>query len=676
MIAMWMLYSVAVALLVGCAAWLLERALIMRRVATRAIWLTSLAGSLLLVVAVYVRPQPRIENGAATFVGAPVTGESAPPVIETGFLDQLRSAAYSADRPLAALWLISILGILGYICVSQMTLARRRKQWRTASVDGVTLYVSPDVGPALVGLRVPTIVVPEWLLACEATQQRLVVAHEQAHARARDPLLLACGLVLALLMPWNLAIWWQLRRLRFAIEVDCDARVMKRYHDVRGYGDLLLTVAARVAHIDAVLMPATFSEPRSLLERRIQILAMKLPRFARTRAAVLSALALALIIAACFSPSPDKPSPTAPAAEVATAHSGTGPEFTPYTEPPRLLNFVEIGKVLESEYPPLLRNAGVEGSAKVWVHVDAAGDVTDARIRESSGHVPLDSAALRTARRMKFSGAKNRDEPAAVWVVLPIVFKVHPSAEAVEPRSDPRNTDASSKGPEFTPYTVAPELLNRAAVMKALEEFYPPLLRNAGIEGKTLVWLHLNSDGTVTDTRVMKSSGQMALDEAALRTARRMKFSGARNGNQPAAVWIALPIVFRLHPPAGAQMGTPAPSALSERQQDESRAAAARSAAVARRIAVQLYPELASPTTSGRRVVFLVLNRGKVEKKAMMTQYNGPLNPTDALKFAFPEEFASRGIQSADAVVLWRSAEKGNELFIFCWDRSGSAPTK
>ena len=28
------------------------------------------------------------------------------------------------------------------------------------------------------------------------------------------------------LMPWNLPLWWQWRRLRFAIEVDCDARVL------------------------------------------------------------------------------------------------------------------------------------------------------------------------------------------------------------------------------------------------------------------------------------------------------------------------------------------------------------------------------------------------------------------------------------------------------------------
>jgi len=55
----------------------------------------------------------------------------------------------------------------------------------------------------------------------------MVIAHEQSHLAAHDPLLLIVALFLLVLMPWNLPLWWQLHRLRYAIEVDCDSRVLR-----------------------------------------------------------------------------------------------------------------------------------------------------------------------------------------------------------------------------------------------------------------------------------------------------------------------------------------------------------------------------------------------------------------------------------------------------------------
>jgi hypothetical protein len=38
---------------------------------------------------------------------------------------------------------------------------------------------------------------------------------------------LGVALLVAVLVPWNLPVWRQLRRLRLAMEVDCDARVLR-----------------------------------------------------------------------------------------------------------------------------------------------------------------------------------------------------------------------------------------------------------------------------------------------------------------------------------------------------------------------------------------------------------------------------------------------------------------
>jgi periplasmic protein TonB len=83
---------------------------------------------------------------------------------------------------------------------------------------------------------------------------------------------------------------------------------------------------------------------------------------------------------------------------------------------------------------------------------------------------------------------------------------------------------------EFTPMTVRPRLLNARDVARALERFYPALLRDAGIGGTVVVWFYIDTEGRVRATRINQSSGFEALDRAALQVADRMEFSPARIG--------------------------------------------------------------------------------------------------------------------------------------------------
>ena len=77
---------------------------------------------------------------------------------------------------------------------------------------------------------------------------------------------------------------------------------------------------------------------------------------------------------------------------------------------------------MEREYPPLLRDAGVEGSAMVWLYIDEAGVVQNAQIFTSSGREVLDEAALRVGCVMRFNPAMNGDQIVPVWVSIPITF--------------------------------------------------------------------------------------------------------------------------------------------------------------------------------------------------------------------------------------------------------------
>ncbi len=104
---------------------------------------------------------------------------------------------------------------------------------------------------------------------------------------------------------------------------------------------------------------------------------------------------------------------------------GVAPVFTPYTVKPGYTNAAEVQRALEREYPPLLRDAGIGGTVKVWLFIDEHGDVQNQVVNESSGHEALDAAALRVAPVFRFTPALNRDKAVPVWVSLPITFRAN-----------------------------------------------------------------------------------------------------------------------------------------------------------------------------------------------------------------------------------------------------------
>jgi len=126
--------------------------------------------------------------------------------------------------------------------------------------------------------------------------------------------------------------------------------------------------------------------------------------------------------------------------------------------------------------------------------------------------------------------------------IAPTTFEDNP-VEDLPPPPDAVEEDIGA-APTFTPYTVAPDLRNTSEVRRALEREYPPLLRDAGIGGTVNVWFFIDEGGSVLQTRVQKSSGHKALDDAALKVADIMEFSPALNRDKRVKVWVAFPITF------------------------------------------------------------------------------------------------------------------------------------
>src|SRR6266481_2072595 len=204
--------------------------------------------------------------------------------------------------------------MLAVLVASGAHLFWRKRRWSLGTVGGTSVYLASDVGPAVVGLIRPRIVVPAWLTQSSAREQAAVVAHEQSHLDAHDPALLTVALCLLVFMPWNLPLWWQLRRLRYAIEVDCDARVLRGGHDATQYGETLIAIGQRQsAFIGAV---AAMSESKSFLEERIRILVRKPGKGWRV-AAALGCLSLALVAVAAEVGPPNATTPSETSVSIA-----------------------------------------------------------------------------------------------------------------------------------------------------------------------------------------------------------------------------------------------------------------------------------------------------------------------------------------------------------------------
>lgn len=313
MSAQWMLYALVVGLAVTLAALAAEQGTRLARRAGRWTW----ALALVLTVAL-----PMLGPGLAR-APAQAAPDLAPTLVLSGFpatpalhLPALPARPVQADGAQVdtdrlAQWaclLSSALALAALACAS-LALRRRRRTWQPGIVAGTPVLVSLDAGPAVVGVVRPQIVVPAWLLAASPQCQALVLAHEQAHIAGGDQRLLATLAVLLVAMPWNLALWYQLHRLRLAIEVDCDARVLAQGYRLADYGAALIDAGRQAARGGmgrlALLTPAVTASA-GFLERRLRLMTRRPARWHRFLAPLLFLLAFDIgVVAARVTPPQD-----------------------------------------------------------------------------------------------------------------------------------------------------------------------------------------------------------------------------------------------------------------------------------------------------------------------------------------------------------------------------------
>ena len=159
-------------------------------------------------------------------------------------------------------------------------------------------------------------------------------------------------------------------------------------------------------------------------------------------------------------------------------------------------------------------------------------------------------AGLVTGSYIEFQVNQSDDVVAVIEAGAPeLPFEaVEPSPPVVEELIPPPAPEERGipEAPTFTPFSVAPSILNRNDVVQAMEREYPPELRDAGIGGTVRVYFYIDEEGRVQDRQIDASSGHRALDDAAMAVSEIYRFSPALNRDEKVPVWVSFPITFQV----------------------------------------------------------------------------------------------------------------------------------
>lgn len=85
-----------------------------------------------------------------------------------------------------------------------------------------------------------------------------------------------------------------------------------------------------------------------------------------------------------------------------------------------------------------------------------------------------------------------------------------------------------------------------AAYLNNPEPDYPTLSKRLGEEGRVLLRVLVTPEGLADQVEVRQSSGYARLDQAALATVKRWRFTPARRGEERVLAWVLVPLSFQL----------------------------------------------------------------------------------------------------------------------------------
>jgi beta-lactamase regulating signal transducer with metallopeptidase domain len=382
----WMLFSLFTGCALTAAAAACDRLASLSRRPRRFIWLAAMIATICWPVISLIQTafSPVRDTDTGSLIGA------------THRLSSIAVTIPGWEMPaqwgfgLLVAWALVSSAMLGRLALAIWYIRRSQVAWPTMEIDGVSVRVAPDAGPAVVGFSPMDVVLPEWVLEMELPLRALVLRHETEHRASGDPFLLLVATLVTGLIPWNVALWFQARRLRLVIEIDCDARVLSAHPGEQRYAFLLLTIAQRRAGTKRRLVPA-LSEPISNLERRITAMHAT-RRLSRSGAVCLGLAAATAFAVAC---AVDRPESTDASSRTTASNRTRSVTSSSQSLDPATPTFFEfqvdtpatLRENVSLRYPSAMKAAGISGEVSAQYVVDETGriEMPTFKVLKSSG---------------------------------------------------------------------------------------------------------------------------------------------------------------------------------------------------------------------------------------------------------------------------------------------------
>ncbi len=324
---------------------------------------------------------------------------------------------------LLALWLGGSLLSAGALVAAQRRFLRRLGPLRSAG-GPMLRAASREAGPAVIGLLRPRIVLPaDFEARFDATQRRLILAHELSHLRRGDVPANALAAALRALYWFNPLFHLAAERLRHDQELAADAAVLARYpHARRRYADTLL--ASQLA-VPGLPVGCLWQSSQSLKER---ILMMKRDSHALPRQRLGQALAALVLGAGAVVAWAAQPQSTAAVA----GSSDPGSEVSLIEAPP-------------PRYPAEAVEARQQGKVVLRVLVDTSGKAKQVEVESSTAPGIFEPAAIAAAKGWRFNPAQREGGAVESWVLVPVCFALDEQVgcEAIE--TDPTHLPGKGK---------------------------------------------------------------------------------------------------------------------------------------------------------------------------------------------------------------------------------------
>jgi TonB family protein len=188
---------------------------------------------------------------------------------------------------------------------------------------------------------------------------------------------------------------------------------------------------------------------------------------------------------------------------VALAASQDAPQG-PIQVPPDSVPTFLVRKVAPV-YPPLARQARIQGTVVLRIVIDKEGVVRDPQI--VSGHPMLSPAAIEAVKQWRYGRYISDDKPVEVETNVRVTFRL---ADGPDTRS-PQGSQ-----PDSAPRAGVPKLVRVAAgIMQGLLEHkvdpeYPADAKEKHIEGAVLLNVDVDSEGNVARVELVSGHPQLA----------------------------------------------------------------------------------------------------------------------------------------------------------------------